>query len=162
MICSPVQAASRSWATALHFTKTIKGRHIQQSFPLSKVLPLSAVTPLCFSLLGLIIPFASLYHVLASSFFHYLTLLVLIPSSLPFIPPPHLTFFFLLSFSLASSLSLSHSRTPLTLAFLCQMWFLSVSTEFVCSGTVQCTHWYKEARQTQNSLELKLAGKTVS
>lgn len=94
VICLPVQAASRSWATALHFAKTMKGRHIQQSFPLSKVLPLSAVTPLCFSLLGLIIPFASLYHVLASSFFTTSPYLSWYLPLCRFFPPTSLFFFF--------------------------------------------------------------------
>lgn len=129
VIRSPVKAASRSILKATDFfqkwhvflsAKANKGGHIQQSFPLNKVLPLSAVTPLCFSPLGFIIPFASLYHVLASSFFTTSPYLSWYLPLCRFFPPTSLLFF-LLSFSLASSLSLSRSGTPLTLAFLCQM-----------------------------------------
>lgn len=138
--------------------KANKGRHIQQSFPLNKVLPLSAVTPLCFSPLGLIIPFASLYHVLASSFFTtspYLSWYLPLCRFSP--PPPHLTFVFffyhlalppLCHFPALAHLSLSPSCAKCS--FYRSQQSLSVRGPFSVHIGIK--------RQDKHSLELKLAG----
>lgn len=104
--------------------------------------------PLCLSLLLPIIPFASLHHVFALSFFH-LSLPYLHCLATFFPPaPPHFLYH-------SVSLPLHHFLTlaPLSLIFLCQMSFYlsqSLSVRKPCS-----VHIGRKARQTPNGLKME-------